>query len=463
MKKEIYSGFNTKLNNYIINLNLNEELIKKISLKKNEPQFILNYRLKALQKLKIIKEPRWANLKYKLINYNNIIYYSTPKNINDNINAIKTYKKLGVPINEQKNKTNLAIDMIFDSISIGTTFKEELLKYGIIFCSINEGIKKYPNIIKKYLGSTISYSDNYYTALNSAVFSDGSFCYIPKNIKCPMDLSTYFRINNSNIGQFERTLIIADYNSKISYLEGCTAPIRNNNQIHSAIVEIIGLKKSKIKYSTVQNWYIGNKFGIGGIYNFVTKRGVCLESKSKISWNQIEIGSSITWKYPSIILKGNKTIGEFYSISITNNYQQIDSGTKIIHIGKNSNSTILSKSISMLKSKNTYRSILFILNKSINIQNYTKCDSILLDNNSSVFAYPIIKFNNFNNNIFHEATNCQIKKKQLLYCYQRNIKKKDAICIIINGFCKNIINKLPIEYLIETQRLLDICLEKINK
>jgi len=353
----------------------------------------------------------------------------------------------------------IAVDAVFDSVSVVTTFKEELAQYGIIFCSFGEAVNKYPNLIKQYLGKVVSYSDNFFAALNSSVFSDGSFCYIPKDVVCPLDLSTYFRINAARTGQFERTLIIADKNSKVTYLEGCTAPIRDENQLHAAVVEIIALDNAKVKYSTVQNWYPGDKKGLGGIYNFVTKRGICLGDNSKITWNQVEVGSAITWKYPSVILKGNNSTGEFYSISVTNNYQQADTGTKIMHIGKNTSSIIIAKSISAGYSKSTYRGMVFVSSKAKNSKNYTKCDSLLFGKNSSTYTLPIIKVMNFSSSVEHEAVTSKISEDQLFYCLQRGLSEENSVCIIVNGFCKQVISELPIEFLMEAQRLLDLSLE----
>ena len=360
---------------------------------------------------------------------------------------------------EQKRIAGIAIDAVFDSVSLITTFKEDLQKYGIIFCSFTEAVQSVPHLIEKYIGSVVSYSDNFFASLNSAVFSDGSFCYIPKGVECPMDLSTYFRINTAGIGQFERTLIIADSNSSVTYLEGCTAPMRDENQLHAAVVEIIALENAKIKYSTVQNWYPGNENGRGGIYNFVTKRGICFGKNSKITWNQVEVGSSVTWKYPSVILKGDNSTGEFYSIAVTNNFQQADTGTKMIHVGKNTKSIIISKGISIGRSKNTYRGLVSILSKAFGSRNYSQCDSLLFGNRSSAYTYPIIKTMNSYVNIEHEAVTSKINEDQLFYCKQRGIDEESAICVIVNGFCKQVISELPMEFLLEAQRLLDISLE----
>lgn len=460
------AGFETKIESENIIPGISEEIIELISKKRKEPNFLLNFRLNAYKKWKTMAEPKWGNLLYNKINYNDIIYYSSPKikkkikNLNEiDPKILKTYNKLGISLAEQKRISGIAVDAVFDSVSVITTFKNELSKYGIIFCSLSEAIKEHQSIIKKYIGSVVPYTDNFFASLNSAVFSDGSFCYIPKNVDCPMDLSTYFRINTPGTGQFERTLIIAEENSSVTYLEGCTAPIRDENQLHAAVVEIIAMKKAKVKYSTVQNWYPGDENGKGGIYNFVTKRGLCLGEKSKITWNQIEIGSSITWKYPSVILKGKDSTGEFYSIAVTNGYQQADTGTKMIHIGKNTKSIIISKGISAHRSKNTYRSIVSISQKSKNSRNYTRCDSLLFGNKSSAYTYPTIAVQNSSSTVEHEALTSKISEEQILYCKQRGLSEENAICIIINGFCKQVISELPMEFLIEAQKLLDISLE----
>ncbi|WGH25003.1 MAG: Fe-S cluster assembly protein SufB [Candidatus Shikimatogenerans bostrichidophilus] len=444
-------GFYTKIKSKTFKIGLNSKIIKKISRLKNEPKWMTKFRLKSYYYWKKLKYPKWSNLKYKKINFKKISYFSEVKD-KKNKKIKKTFEKLGVSL---KKKKNVSIDYIFDSISIETTYKKTLKKIGIIFCSISEGIKKYPKIVKKYIGKVVPYKDNFYAALNSAVFSDGSFCYIPKNIKCPFELSTYFRINNGQIGQFERTLIIVEEGAYVSYLEGCTAPKRLNNQLHAAIVEIIALKKSSVKYSTVQNWYPGNKFGKGGIYNFVTKRGLC-EEKAKISWIQIETGSLITWKYPSCILKGNNSIGEFRSVSFTKNYQQIDTGSKMIHIGKNTKSLIISKSIVTNNSRNTYRGLVKIYNKAIKSKNFTQCDSLLIGNKCHSYTYPNIISCNKNSKIEHESTISKIEEEQIFYCNQRGITTEKAMSIIVNGFSYNIIKKLPLEFALEANQLLNI-------
>lgn len=466
INKKYKHGFNTEIQSDCLIPGINEKTIYEISKKKEEPKFLLNWRLTAYYKWIKMKEPKWSNIKYKKINYQNIIYYSSPrilknkknfKNINPEI--IKTYNKLGIPINEQKKLQGIAIDAIFDSVSIATTFKKELSNIGIVFCSFSEAIKNHQKLINKYLGSVVPYNDNFFSTLNSAVFSDGSFCYIPKNIKCPLELSTYFRINTMLTGQFERTLIIADENSYVSYLEGCTAPIRDDNQLHSAVVEIIILKNAEVKYSTIQNWYPGNENNIGGIFNFVTKRGKCVGNNAKLSWTQIETGASITWKYPSIILKGKNSKGQFYSISLTNHFQQADTGTKIYHIGNNTSSVIISKTISLGFSKNTYRGLVKINKKSNNAKNYTQCDSLIINNDSNSYTFPEIESKNATCQIEHEASISKINEEQLFYCLQRGLNNEEAITIIVNGFCKNILKHLPMEFSVEAHKLLNIKLE----
>jgi Fe-S cluster assembly protein SufB len=466
VNKGYTAGFNINVSSDSILPGINEDVIKLISKKKSEPDFLLDFRLKAYYKWKSMKEPKWGNVFYDVINYDDIIYYSAP-NIKKNIKSLDeldpdildTYNRLGIPLDEQKRISGIAVDAIFDSISVITTFKEELSKYGIVFCSFSEAVNNFPDLIVKYLGSVVSYADNFFASLNSAVFSDGSFCYIPKNVVCPMDLSTYFRINSAKIGQFERTLIIADKNSSVTYLEGCTAPIRDENQLHAAVVEIIALDNASVKYSTVQNWYPGDVNGKGGIYNFVTKRGLCLGINSKITWNQIEVGSAITWKYPSVILKGDYSSGEFYSVAVTNNFQQADTGTKMIHVGKNTSSVIISKGISAGSSRNTYRGMVSILSNAFNSKNYTKCDSLLFGNKCSAFTYPVIKSKISSSKIEHEAVTGKISDEQLFYCMQRGMSEDSAVCLIVNGFCKQVISELPLEFLLEAQRLLDISLE----
>ena len=444
---------------------LNEEIIKLISSKKNEPTWMLEFRLKAYKKWLTLKKPNWAHLNIDLIDYQDIYYYSSPKKKRlDSLDKVdeeilKTYEKLGIPLTEQKQMENVAVDAIFDSVSVATTYKEKLKKIGIIFCSMSEAIINYPDLIKKYLGTVVPYSDNFFACLNSAVFTDGSFVYIPKNIKCPMDLSTYFRINEAKTGQFERTLIIADEKSSVSYLEGCTAPKRSENQLHAAVVELVALDDASIKYSTVQNWYPGDKNGVGGIYNFVTKRGKCQGKNSKISWTQVETGSSITWKYPSCILYGDNSIGEFYSIAISNNHQQADTGSKMVHIGKNSSSTIISKGISTGFGKNSYRGQVKISPNAQNSRNFTQCDSLLIGDECEANTIPYIEVMNPSSILEHEATTSKISDEQLFLCMQRGMNMDDAISMIVNGFCKKVINKLPLEFAVEAQKLLSVSLE----
>lgn len=459
-------GFYTKIEKEIIEKGINKKIIELISKKKKEPNFLLKFRLKAYQKWKKMRCPKWAQLQLSEINYQNIIYYSVPKkssgfaNLNEvDPELLKTFEKLGISLNEQKRLTNIAVDAVFDSISIATTFKKELNEYGIIFSSISEAIQNYPKLIKKYLGSVVPIGDNYFAALNSTVFTDGSFCYIPKNTNCPLELSTYFRINDQNSGQFERTLIIADNNSQVSYLEGCTAPQYDTNQLHTAIVELISLENANIKYSTVQNWYSGNEKGKGGIYNFVTKRGLCAGDNSKISWTQIETGSNITWKYPSCILIGNNSQGEFYSVALTNKYQQADTGSKMIHIGKNSRSRIISKGISAGNSKNTYRGLVNITNKAKNARNYSQCDSLLIGNSSNANTFPIIYVQNSTTKIEHEASTSKIGEEQIFYLLQRGISIENAIELMLSGFCQDVFIKLPLEFATEADRLLNLKLE----
>ena len=458
-------GFKTEIEEERLPNGLNENIIKSISKIKNEPKWLLDFRLKSYEKWKKMKEPSWQNLNYPKIDFNEICYYSSPKKKKlkslDEVDPelLKTYDKLGIPLDEQKMLSNVAVDAVFDSVSIATTFKDTLKKAGVIFCSFSEAVIDYPDLVKKYLGTVIPSSDNYYAALNSAVFSDGSFVYIPKNTKCPMELSTYFRINAANTGQFERTLIIADDNSYVSYLEGCTAPMRDENQLHAAIVELITLDNAEIKYSTVQNWYPGDKNGKGGIYNFVTKRGHCKGANSKISWTQIETGSSLTWKYPSCILRGDNSVGEFYSVALSNNFQQADTGTKMIHLGKNTKSTIISKGISAGHGQQTYRGEVKIMKNARNARNFSQCDSILICDNCGAHTQPYINIKNSSSKIEHEATTSKIGEDQLFYCNQRGISTENAISLIINGFCKDVFKKLPMEFAIEAQKLMEISLE----
>ncbi len=459
-------GFYTEIEKEEFPKGLNENIIKLISQKKNEPSFLLEFRLKSYKQWLKMKTPIWANLNILPIDYNEIIYFSVPKK-KKKLNSLeevdpeilKTFDKLGISLNEQKKLSNVAIDAVFDSVSIGTTYKEKLAKSGVIFCSISEAIEFYPKLIQKFLGSVISSGDNFFAALNSAVFTDGSFCYIPKNIECPLDLSTYFRINDKNSGQFERTLIIAEKNSKINYLEGCTAPQFSENQLHAAIVELIAFENAQIKYSTVQNWYSGDKNGIGGIYNFVTKRGICLGKNSNISWTQVETGSSITWKYPSCTLVGKSSSGEFYSIALTNNYQQADTGTKMIHIGEKTTSKIISKGISCANSKNSYRGLVKIGSNAHYSRNYSQCDSFLLGAISTASTYPYLDISNSTSIVEHEATVSKISDEQLFYLMQRGIGMEQSISLLINGFCKEVIEMLPLEFASEADKLLSLKLE----
>ena len=459
-------GFYTNIDSQSFPKGLNEDIIKLIVENKKEPEYLLNFRLKAYNKWKKMQEPNWSSLEYKKIDYNNIIYYSVPKykkqlNSLDEVdpNILETFEKLGIPLSEQKRLSNVAVDAVFDSISIATTFKKELASVGVIFCSISEAIHKYPNLIQKYLGSVVPIGDNYFSALNSATFSDGSFCYIPPDTHCPLELSTYFRINNKESGQFERTLIIADKNSYVSYLEGCTAPQFDTNQLHAAIVELIALDNATIKYSTVQNWYAGDVYGQGGIYNFVTKRGLCIGNKSKILWTQVETGSAITWKYPSCILAGNNSIGEFASVALTNNYQQADTGSKMIHIGHNTRSRIISKGISTGKSVNSYRGLVKIGPKAEKARNYSQCDSLIIGNESIANTFPYIQVQNSSAKVEHEASTSKIGEEQIFYFLQRGINIEEAISLMISGFCKEVFNELPMEFAMEADRLLNLKLE----
>ena len=444
---------------------LNEQIVREISKRKNEPEFMTEWRLKAYRHWLTMTEPKWSNVKYPPIDFQDIIYYSAPKpkkqlkNLDEvDPELLRTYQKLGVPLEEQKILAGVAVDAVFDSVSVATTFKEKLGEMGVIFCSFSEAVQKHPELIRKYLGSVVPYSDNYYATLNSAVFSDGSFCYVPRGVRCPMELSTYFRINARNTGQFERTLIIADEGAYVSYLEGCTAPMRDENQLHAAVVELVALPGAQIKYSTVQNWYPGDKEGKGGIYNFVTKRGKCMDN-ARISWTQVETGSAITWKYPSVILQGENAIGEFYSVALTNNMQQADTGSKMIHIGKNTRSTVVSKGISAGKGQNTYRGQVKILKKASNARNYTQCDSLLLGDKCGAHTFPYIEVRNTSSRAEHEASTSKIGEDQLFYCKQRGIALEDAVNMIINGFCKEVFRELPMEFAVEAQKLLGVSLE----
>ena len=464
-QQEYQYGFTTKIESETFPIGLNKDIVRKISKKKNEPKWMTDWRLSAFEAWEKMEEPDWSNVKYKKPDFQSISYYSAPKTgakyeSLDEVDPelLKTFDKLGISIDEQKKLSGVAVDIVMDSVSVATTFKETLSKKGIIFCSISEAIQNHPDLIKKYLGTVIPKKDNYYAALNSAVFSDGSFCYIPKGVKCPMELSTYFRINQAGTGQFERTLVIADEGSYVSYLEGCTAPSRDENQLHAAVVELVAHDNAEIKYSTVQNWYPGNKHGKGGVYNFVTKRGLC-NKNSKISWTQVETGSAVTWKYPSCILKGDNSVGEFYSIAVTNNYQQADTGTKMIHLGKNTKSTIISKGISAGKSQNSYRGLVRIGNNAKNARNFSQCDSLLMGNSCGAHTFPYIEAKNKSAQIEHEATTSKIGEDQIFYCNQRGIDTEKAIALIVNGFSKEVLNKLPMEFAVEAQKLLEISLE----
>ncbi|MDA0194042.1 MAG: Fe-S cluster assembly protein SufB [Bacteroidetes bacterium] len=459
-------GFESNIDSESAPMGLNEETVRFISAKKEEPEWLLEWRLKAYRHWLTLKEPTWANIKHPPIDYQGIIYYSAPKKkiTLDSLDDVdpelrETFKKLGISLDEQKRLTGVAVDAVLDSVSVATTFKDKLGELGIIFCSFSEAVKEHPDLIKKYLGSVVPINDNYFSALNSAVFSDGSFCYIPKGVRCPMELSTYFRINAANTGQFERTLIIADEGSYVSYLEGCTAPMRDENQLHAAVVEIFAAKDAEVKYSTVQNWYPGSKEGKGGIYNFVTKRGICSGDNAKISWTQVETGSAITWKYPSCILKGNNSIGEFYSVAVTNNYQQADTGTKMIHIGKNTKSRIVSKGISAGKSQNSYRGQVRVMRKAENARNYSQCDSLLMGDQCGAHTFPYIDIDNKSAHVEHEATTSKIGEDQIFYCNQRGIATEDAVALIVNGYAKEVLNQLPMEFAVEAQKLLALTLE----
>ncbi len=464
--KEYEHGWNVNLEADEAPKGLSEDIVRFISAKKNEPTWLLDWRLKAFRLWEKMKEPTWANVHYSKINYQDIIYYSAPKQKKsltglDEVDPelIKTFEKLGISITEQKRLTGVAVDAVIDSVSVATTFKSTLGELGIIFCSFSEAVKEHPELIRKYLGSVVPITDNYFAALNSAVFSDGSFCYIPKGVRCPMELSTYFRINAANTGQFERTLIIADEGAYVSYLEGCTAPMRDENQLHAAVVELYAMKDAEIKYSTVQNWYPGDKNGKGGIYNFVTKRGLCFGDHSKISWTQVETGSAITWKYPSCILKGDYSMGEFYSVAVTNNYQQADTGTKMIHIGKNTKSRIVSKGISAGKSQNSYRGQVHIMKRASNARNFSQCDSLLMGDQCGAHTFPYIDVENQTARIEHEATTSKIGEDQIFYCLQRGIDEEAAVALIVNGYAKEVLNQLPMEFAVEAQKLLALTLE----
>ena len=469
-QQEYKWGFVTTVDEERIPKGLNEDVIRVISAKKNEPEFMLQWRLRAFRHWESLEknhaEPKWANVKFPPINYQDIVYYSAPKQKKElkdlselDPEILRTYEKLGIPLEEQKMLAGVAVDAVFDSVSVATTFKEKLAEAGVIFCSFSEAVQKHPDLVQKYLGTVVPYSDNFYAALNAAVFSDGSFVYVPKGVRCPMELSTYFRINAAETGQFERTLIVADEGASVSYLEGCTAPIRDENQLHAAVVELIALDDAQIKYSTVQNWYPGDKNGKGGIYNFVTKRGACRGKNSKISWTQVETGSSITWKYPSCILQGENSVGEFYSVALTNNYQQADTGTKMIHIGKNTRSTIVSKGISAGHGQNTYRGQVKIMKDAQGARNYTQCDSLLIGDLCGAHTFPYIEVKNATARMEHEASTSKIGEDQLFYLRQRGLKTEDAVSMVVNGFCKRVFKELPMEFAVEAQKLLSVSLE----
>jgi Fe-S cluster assembly protein SufB len=466
IKKEYAAGFHTAIDTETLPPGLNEDVIRFISAKKGEPEWLLEWRLKAYEAWLEMTEPEWAHVKYEDIDFQAISYYSAPKSMADKPQSLdevdpellRTYEKLGIPLHEQAALAGVAMDVVFDSVSVVTTFREKLMEVGVIFCSISEAVHKYPELIKKYLGTVVPQKDNYYAALNSAVFSDGSFVYIPKGVRCPMELSTYFRINEQNTGQFERTLIVAEEGSHVSYLEGCTAPMRDENQLHAAVVELIALDNAEIKYSTVQNWYPGNEEGKGGIYNFVTKRGVC-HTNAKISWTQVETGSAVTWKYPSCILRGDNSVGEFYSVALTNNFQQADTGTKMIHIGKNTRSTIISKGISAGRSSNAYRGLVRMNPGAEGARNYTQCDSLLIGDKCGAHTFPYIESKNPTAVIEHEATTSKVSEDQLFLCQQRGLDAEKAVSMIVNGFCREVFKELPMEFAVEAGKLLEVSLE----
>jgi len=465
-KSEYKYGFTTDIATDVAPKGLNEDIVRLISSKKHEPEFMLAWRLKAFRYWQKMTEPKWPNVHYPPIDYQNTIYYAAPKSSKklDSLDQVDpevraTFEKLGISLDEQKRLSGVAVDAVMDSVSVATTFKKELAQLGIIFCSFSDAVQNHPELVKEYLGSVVPYTDNYFAALNSAVFSDGSFCYIPKGVRCPMELSTYFRINTANTGQFERTLIVAEEGAYVSYLEGCTAPMRDENQLHAAVVELVAHKNSQIKYSTVQNWYPGDVDGKGGIYNFVTKRGICLEENAKISWTQVETGSAITWKYPGVILKGDNSVGEFYSVAVTNNCQQADTGTKMIHLGKNTKSTIVSKGISAGRGNNSYRGLVKVSPKADGARNFSQCDSLLIGDKCGAHTFPYLEVANKTAKIEHEATTSKIGEDQLFYCKQRGIGTEDAIGLIVNGYCKEVFRELPMEFAVEAQKLLAISLE----
>ncbi len=465
--QEYKHGWSTDIEADTLPKGLNEDIVREISRRKGEPEWLLEWRLKAFRKWQTMVEPTWHNVHYPPIDYQDIIYFAAPKSLKNAPKSLdevdpelrRTFDRLGIPLEEQKLLAGVAVDAVFDSVSVATTFKEKLAELGIIFCSFSEAVREHPELVRQYLGSVVPYSDNFFAALNSAVFSDGSFCYVPKGVRCPMELSTYFRINAKNTGQFERTLIIADAGSYVSYLEGCTAPMRDENQLHAAVVELVALENATIKYSTVQNWYPGDKEGRGGIYNFVTKRGKCLGDNSKITWTQVETGSAITWKYPGCLLIGENSVGEFYSVAVTNNYQQADTGTKMVHIGRNTRSTIVSKGISAGRGQNTYRGLVKVNPGAENARNYSQCDSLLIGDKCGAHTMPYIDVRNPTGQVEHEASTSKIGEDQIFYCRQRGIPTEDAVNMIVNGFCKEVFRELPMEFAVEAQKLLSISLE----
>jgi Fe-S cluster assembly protein SufB len=465
--QEYKYGFSTEIETDTVPAGLNEDIIRLISTKKNEPDFLLDWRLQAFRHWQTLKEPKWSSVRYPPIDFQQIVYYSSPKRQPSDSRRLEemdpvlldTYKRLGIPLREQEVLSGIAVDAVFDSVSVATTFQEKLGRLGVIFCSFNEAVRHHPDLIRKYLGTVVPYTDNFFASLNSAVFSDGAFCFIPRGVRCPMELSSYFRINAANTGQFERTLIIAEEGSSVSYLEGCTAPRRDRNQLHAAVVELVALDDAQIKYSTVQNWYPGDSEGRGGIYNFVTKRGKCAGVNSRISWTQVETGSAITWKYPSCILLGDNSVGEFYSVALTNHYQQADTGTKMIHIGRNTRSTILSKGISVGHGLNAYRGLVKVLKGAANARNYTQCDSLLIGDQCSAHTFPYIEVHNRTARVEHEASTSRIGEDQLYYCNQRGLSTEEAVSMIVNGFCREVFQKLPMEFAVEAQKLLGVSLE----
>jgi Fe-S cluster assembly protein SufB len=467
VKQDYKYGFYTDVETDSAPPGLSEDTIRLISRRKNEPAWLTDWRLKAFRHWQTMQEPHWAKVHHEKINYQDIVYYSAPgkkgdgpKSLEDvDPKLLETYEKLGIPLRERERLAGVAVDAVFDSVSVGTTFKKQLAEKGIIFCSFSEAVQEHPDLVRKYLGLVVPYTDNFFATLNSAVFTDGSFCYIPKGVRCPMELSTYFRINAANTGQFERTLIVADEGSHVSYLEGCTAPMRDENQLHAAVVELIALDNAEIKYSTVQNWYPGDEHGKGGIYNFVTKRGLCKGKNSKISWTQVETGSAITWKYPSCILQGDNSTGEFYSVAVTNNYQQADTGTKMVHIGKNTHSTIVSKGISAGHGQNSYRGLVKIQKSAVNARNFSQCDSLLIGNQCGAHTFPYIEAKNSSSRVEHEASTSKIGEDQIFYCNQRGLATQDAVNMIVNGFCKEVFKELPMEFAVEAQKLLGVSLE----